>query len=188
MSVTSRAWFAGPAVLMLAALATTSCYKHTNEDAASLRVTEADPVARGEYLVRSIGCEDCHTPGTFYGQPDRTRALSGSELGWTGPWGTTYARNLTPDTTTGLGKWSEQDIVNALHQGRRPDGSALLPPMPWFDFVWLSEDDAHAIARYLKTIPPIVHRVPDKLKPGVKPKGSYWELPTPTAWDVPTGG
>lgn len=188
MSVSSPARPAALAALLLVALASTSCFKHTNEDAASLRVTEPDPVARGQYLVRSIGCEDCHTPGTFYGKPDTTRMLAGSELGWKGPWGTTYARNLTPDSATGLGKWSEADIVNALHEGRRPDGTALLPPMPWFDFVWLSQEDAHAIARYLKTIPPVVHKVPDKLKPGAKPKGSYWELPAAPAWDIPSGG
>ncbi len=185
MDLKSRARFVGRASLALVALTTASCFRHTNEDAASLRSKEVDLVARGQYLVRAIGCADCHTPGTFYGQPDPKRLLSGSELGWNGPWGTTYPRNLTPDTTTGIGKWTEQDIVNALHQGRRPDGTALLPPMPWFDFVWLNEEDAYAIAKYLKSVPPIAHKVPDKLPPGVKPKGAFWQLPPAPAWDAP---
>src|SRR5512138_715746 len=62
---------------------------------------------RGEYLMNAMPCIDCHTPGTFWGAPDMTRNYSGSEMGWAGPWGVVYARNLTPDDETGLGKWTE---------------------------------------------------------------------------------
>src|SRR2546428_607543 len=58
-------------------------------------------VARGAYLVSFAGCDDCHSPGALYGFPDSTRRLSGSELGWQGPWGVSYGRNLTPDQETG---------------------------------------------------------------------------------------
>jgi len=147
-----------------------------------------DPVKRGEYLVTVLGCHDCHTPGYFYGRPDMTRMLSGSELGWEGPWGTTYARNLTPDQETGLGPWTEDMIVTAIRTGKRPDGTAIGPPMPWPDLAHLTDEDAHAVAKYLKTIPPVPHQVPARLAPGVKPKGGAFVLPAPPAWDAPKGG
>jgi len=60
-------------------------------------VDAVDPVVRGRYLVTLMSCNDCHTPGYFYGAPDTTRRLSGSDIGWIGPWGVVHARNLTPD-------------------------------------------------------------------------------------------
>src|SRR5580765_719468 len=79
--------------------------------------SEAKPTAavleRGKKLATFGGCVDCHTPGALYGAPDFTRQLSGSELGWSGPWGTTYARNLTPDLETGLGYYKEHEIILA---------------------------------------------------------------------------
>lgn len=139
-------------------------------------------VDRGEYLVTITGCGDCHTPGTLYGAPDTTRLLAGSELGWTGPWGTTYPRNLTPDST-GLAAWSEQDIVNALKLGQRPDHTPILPPMPWPTFTNMSDEDLHAIAAYLKTIPAVSHRVPDRLPPGTVAPTAL-TFPPPPAWDA----
>ncbi len=126
---------------------------------------------------------DCHTPGTLYGAPDTTRLLSGSELGWQGPWGTTYARNLTPDPETGLGKWTQADIVKALRIGQRPDGSPILPPMPWPSYARLSDEDLHALAAYLKSIPAVNHKVPDRLPPGTKAPAALI-FPPPPAWDA----
>ncbi|HEX7078519.1 MAG TPA: c-type cytochrome [Candidatus Eisenbacteria bacterium] len=145
----------------------------------------ADPVARGKYLTTIMSCGDCHTPGTLYGAPDFDRTLSGSELGWAGPWGVSYPRNLTPDMETGIGAWSEDDIVKAIQTGYRPDGTQLSPPMPWPNFANLSHDDAIAIAKYLKSLPPVHHKVPDKLAPGVKPKVTPVVIPAPPAWDAP---
>ena len=137
---------------------------------------------RGKYLVSVLGCVDCHTPGAFYGTPDATRMLSGSELGWTGPWGTTYARNLTPDST-GLAAWSDEDVVRAIRTGQRPDHSPILPPMPWPVYGNLTDDDAFAVAAYLKTIPPVSHRPPDRLLPGAKAPAAL-VFPPPPAWDA----
>jgi mono/diheme cytochrome c family protein len=158
-----------------------SCATQQNKPAA---MTQEQKVARGEHLVTVSGCGDCHTPGTLFGSPDMQRKLSGSELGWTGPWGTTYARNLTPDNETGIGKWSEDDIVKAFRVGQRPDGSPLLPPMPWQDFAAFSDEDAYAITAYLKSIPPVQHKVPDRLAPGVKAPVAL-VFPAPPAWDAP---
>ncbi len=168
---------------LIAIVATLSCA--TTAEKTPAPMTQAEKLERGEYLTTIQGCNDCHTPGTFYGDPDFNRKLSGSELGWVGPWGTTYARNLTPDPETGLGNWSEDDIVKALRTGQRADGSVVLPPMPWQMFSNLTDEDAYAIAAYLKSLPVVSHKVPDKLPPGTKPAKNDWVLPEPLAWDAP---
>jgi mono/diheme cytochrome c family protein len=142
-------------------------------------------VERGQYLVTVMGCGDCHTPGALYGAPDMSRRLSGSELGWKGPWGVSYPRNLTPSTANGIGKWSEQEIVTALRTGMRPDGTVLQPPMPWPNYAHLNDEDAFALAAFLKSLPVVDHKVPDKLAPGQPATGAYFELPAPPAWDAP---
>jgi len=176
-----------PSVLALtlvaaASLVLISCAKQTP---GPQPMTEAEQIARGSYLTHTSGCNDCHTPGYFYGAPDTTRLLSGSELGWKGPWGVSYARNLTPEPQTGIGAWSESDIVTAIRTGKRPDGRMLLPPMPWPDFAHFTDDDAMAIAKFLKSIPPVSHKVPDILPPDGTVTGSAFVLPPPPAWDAP---
>ena len=179
-------------IAMLSLLVTVAAVPLTLISAAPARhrtraggATTAAKLKRGEYLATVIGCNDCHTPGVLFGAPDFSRKLSGSELGWRGPWGVTYARNLTPDLETGIGKWSEAEIVKALRTGQRPDGSVLLPPMPYQDFAIMTDNDAYAIAAYLKSIPPIQHKVPDRVPPGQEPTGSFLTFPAPSAWDAP---
>src|SRR5204862_3766390 len=111
----------------------------------------ADPaaVARGKYLVTIAGCHDCHTPGYFLGKPDMARYLGGSDVGFELPGlGVFHGPNLTPDPETGLGEWSEAQIVRALQTGKRPDGRELAPIMPWRAFANLTKSDAHAMAAY----------------------------------------
>jgi mono/diheme cytochrome c family protein len=169
-------------LLVLGALDLASC----SPRGMSTKASGVDTLARGQYLVTVMGCADCHTPGYFYGAPDTTRRLSGSEVGWKGPWGVSYARNITPDTDTGIGSWTEEQIINAVRAGTRPDGSHLLPPMPWPDFAALTDEDAHAVARYLKSLPAIQHKVPDALPPGKTPAGSVFDMSAPpSAWDAP---
>ena len=142
-------------------------------------------LARGRYLVTITGCNDCHTPGALYGSPDFSRQLSGSELGWHGPWGVSFPSNLTPDLETGLGYWSEDEIVKAFRTGVKNDGSRVLPPMPWQDFAALSDADAHAIAAYLMSQPAVSHKVPADVPPGQKYDGAMMDFPPPPAWDAP---
>lgn len=142
-------------------------------------------IERGRYLTLMGGCNDCHTPGTFYGNADYDRTLSGSEVGWVGPWGVTFPRNLTPDAETGLGRWSEKDIVDAIRTGMRPDGSVILPPMPWPMYATMTDDDAYAIAAYLQSLAPVKHRSPDRVAPGVAFDGPAFRLPPPPGWDAP---
>lgn len=157
---------------------------------------DADRVARGRYLVTSIGCGDCHSPkkmGPHGPVQDETRLLSGhpenSNLppapqlpagpwmataawdltAWSGPWGTSYAINLTPDENTGIGSWSEETFVQAIKTGRHMGVSRpILPPMPWENFRNLTGEDLGAMYAYLRTIPPIHNRIPDVLPPPVQ--------------------
>ena len=149
---------------------------------------KVDPVVRGRYLVTIMSCNDCHTPGYLYGAPDTSRRLSGSDLGWTGPWGVVHARNLTPDMETGIGSWTIEQIVTALRTGNTPDGSQLAPIMPWMNYSnILDPDDAVAIASYLKSLPPIVHKNLDRIPAGQKMTGALVTMSPPPAWDIPQG-
>jgi mono/diheme cytochrome c family protein len=150
-------------------------------------MTPEQGLARGKYLVTIMGCNDCHTPGSFYGGPDSTRVLAGSELGWKGPWGISFASNLTPDPETGIGSWTEAQIVTAIRSGRRPDGSPILPPMPWPAFSGLTDEDAGAIAAYLKSLPAVKHTNLQAVPPGSEYKGAFVEFPPPPAWEAPKG-
>jgi mono/diheme cytochrome c family protein len=124
-------------------------------------------VARGEYLVRFGGCNDCHTPGYFLGKPDASRYLGGSDVGFELPGlGTFVPPNLTPDNETGLGTWSRNEIVTAIQTGVRPDGRILAPIMPWRAFAGLTKSDAGAIADYLKSLPPVSHKALGPFGPG----------------------
>ena len=118
-------------------------------------------VVRGKYLVNLGLCTDCHTPGYFFGKPDDARFLGGSEVGFEIPGlGVFHGPNLTPDKDTGLGTWSEADIVRLLRTGVRPDGRELAPIMPWKAFSKLTDADMLAIAVYLKSLPAVPNKVP----------------------------
>lgn len=171
------------AVAALAAATSLFSCTSTKPPAAPVAMTAEQKVERGRYLVAAMPCVDCHTPGTLYGAPDTTRMYSGSELGWAGPWGVVYPANLTPDST-GLGAWTEDQIATALRTGNRPDGRQLAPIMPWTSFTNLTDDDAHSIAAYLKTLKPVNHRVPAPVPPGKMPSGAFMTFPAPPGWDA----
>ncbi|PDT51160.1 MULTISPECIES: cytochrome c [Sinorhizobium] len=126
-------------------------------------------IARGEYLVTIGGCNDCHTPGYFFGKPDSSRFLGGSDVGFEIPGeGVFIGRNITPDKETGIGSWTREQIVTAIQTGQRPDGRVLAPIMPWHAFAHLTEEDATAIAAFLQSLQPVSHQVPGPFKPGGK--------------------
>ncbi|HEX5135726.1 MAG TPA: diheme cytochrome c-553 [Planctomycetota bacterium] len=151
-----------------------------------------DPVARGRYLVSVLGCNDCHTPwkmGEKGPEPDMSRMLSGHPQdvklrpapalkdGWgyagsqtntafSGPWGVSYAMNLTPDKLSGIGIWTEDMFTRAIRLGKHWGQSRrVMPPMPWQVYRNLTDEDLHAVWSYLRTIPPIRNRPPDYLPP-----------------------
>ena len=127
-----------------------------------LRATAADQheVARGKYLVTIGSCTDCHTPGHFFGKPDMSKYLGGSDVGFAIPHlGVFVGPNLTPDKATGLGNWTTAQIVDAITKGQTPQGRTLAPVMPWHAYASLTKADALAIAAYLKSLPPVSHQV-----------------------------
>lgn len=148
--------------------------------ASAAGAADSDLVDRGKYLVTLGGCNDCHTPGSFLGKPDLAHALSGSEVGFSIPGlGVFVGRNLTPDKETGLGDWTDDQIVSALTAGVRPDGRQLAPIMPWQALAHLDSNDARAIVAYLRSLPPVKHAVPGPFGPK--------EVPTTLVFTVVPG-
>ena len=153
-------------------------------------------VRRGQYLVQFGSCSDCHTPkkmGARGPEDDMARFLAGHPedtklppppslpagpwsattaglTAWSGPWGVSYASNLTPDTNTGLGIWTEEMFLKAMRTGKHYGASRdILPPMPWQSLSKLTDEDLRAIFAYLRSIPAIRNHVPDPVAPGGRP-------------------
>jgi mono/diheme cytochrome c family protein len=148
-----------------------------------------DPVERGRYLVTIMACTDCHTPGYFLGMPDMNRFLGGQQVGFEIPGlGVFHPPNLTPDPETGLGNWTEAQIVTALTTGVRPDGRQLAPAMPWMHYANLTPDDAMAIAVYLKSLTPVVNKVPGPFGPNETPTQFVFRVVPPSGAGAPAVG
>lgn len=136
--------------------------------------------ARGEYLARIMDCGGCHTGGALTGQPDPRLHLAGSGIGFAIPdLGVFYPPNLTPDRETGLGGWSEADIMRAVRTGVRPDGRILAPVMPWHAYAALNDADARALARYLRSLPPVRNEVPRMAGASETPPAPYLTVVVP---------
>ena len=139
-----------------------------------------DRIKRGAYLATIMDCGGCHTPGVFLGRADLQREFAGSEVGFQIPGlGIFYPPNLTPDPDTGLGRWSEADIVKAVRTGVRPDGRVLAPAMPYGHYGRLTDADALALASYLKSLKPVRHQVPAVTGPSEKPAAPYLTVVMP---------
>jgi mono/diheme cytochrome c family protein len=136
--------------------------------------------SRGEYLARIMDCTGCHTPGALMGKPDQARYLAGGDVGFHLPGlGYFWPPNLTPDKETGLGAWSEADIVGAVRKGVRPDGRMLAPVMPWHSYAALTDKDARDLARYLKGMAPVRNAVPALAGPDATPSAPYLTVVVP---------
>ena len=153
-------------------------------------------VQRGAYLVTIGGCNDCHSPKnmTPHGPVvDSSRALSGHPANaplppidekalkpgnWmlfspdltamVGPWGVSFPANLTPDSATGIGAWTEETFIKALRTGKhlgQENGRPILPPMPWESIGKMEEEDLRAVFAFLRSLPPVNNRVPEPLSP-----------------------
>ncbi|HTR81484.1 MAG TPA: c-type cytochrome [Bacteroidota bacterium] len=129
---------------------------------------KANPVERGRYLVRTIGCSGCHSSyDDDLGVKEGTQFSGGLTFDLY-PFGKFTTRNLTSDKETGLGNWTDQEIKRAFTQGIGRDGRKFLPfPMPWTAFGSLKEEDKDAIVAFLRTIPPIHHKIPDPDRPNI---------------------
>lgn len=113
----------------------------------------ASQIVRGEYLARAADCVACHTVAG--GKP-----FAGG-LPFKLPFGTLYSSNITPDKKTGIGNWSDDDFVRALHDGVRHDGQRLYPAFPYTSYSQLSRDDALAIKAYLFSLSAVEHATPE---------------------------
>lgn len=147
---------------------------------ASVASAAENSLERGKYLAEIMDCTGCHTPGAMTGHPDQARFLAGADVGFEIPnLGIFYPPNLTSDSETGLGKWSEEEIVAAVTKGVTPDGRQLIPTMPWASYAALTAEDARSLAAYLKSLPPIVSQVPGPLSPGEDSPLPYLRMKLP---------
>jgi hypothetical protein len=166
-----------------------SCNKNEKKE-----MTKEEMQKRGEYLVTLGGCNDCHSPKIFTEMgpvPDTTKLLSGhpadskllpidpelvkpgkwylgsSDLtAWVGPWGVSFAANLTPDEPTGIGTWNDEVFIKALRTGKHMGiGRPILPPMPWPFISKATDEDLKSILAYLKSLPPVRNQVPIPVPP-----------------------
>lgn len=157
-------------------------------------LSQDELIKKGDYIVSTGACNDCHSPKimTQMGPvPDSSKLLSGhpaneplppldanagkptswvsmapDATAYVGPWGLSYAANLTPDSSTGIGAWTEEQFINTLRNGKHlGNGRPLLPPMPWPDFGKKTDDDLKAVFAYLKSLPAVSNRVPGPIAP-----------------------
>ncbi len=167
--------------------------------AAPVVPTQVDRMQRGKYLVTVMACADCHTPFKMTEQgpmPDESRAYSGHpaelqitggpDLGkgpwvwagtgtntaFAGPWGVSFAINLTPDKVSGLGGggWDEARFVKTMRTGKHfGEARPILPPMPWQGLSQATDEDLKSMWAYLQTLPPVRNEVPAALPPAGGP-------------------
>jgi mono/diheme cytochrome c family protein len=141
-------------------------YHGANPTGVPATLAQASPVERGAYLARAADCEACHTaPG---GKP-----YAGG-LAFKLPFGTMYSTNITPDKESGIGNYSDQDFLNAVHRGIRRDGARLYPAMPYASYTHMTDADALAIKAYLFSLPPV--RAPDPENTLTFPFNQRWAM------------
>jgi len=163
----NKKFFLFAAAALFSSAALISC----NKTAGTGAVEDADsgPVKRGEYIVKITGCNDCHTPG--YPESDATLPvdewLTGSPLGWKGPWGTTYALNLRLFVQ---GLTEAEWIDNARNVKARP-------PMPWYVLRDMSDTDLTDVYLFIKSLGPAGEPTPAYVPPDKEPTGPYVEFP-----------
>lgn len=159
-------------------------------------LTKDQMVLRGQYLTTIADCVGCHSPKVFtaHGMAlDSTRLFSGHPAdaklppidinatkpgnwmnmagditAFVGPWGVSYTANLTPDSATGIGAWTEANFINALRTGKHmgmENGRPIMPPMTWEVVGKMTDEDLKSIYAYLRSLPPISNKVPAPIPP-----------------------
>ena len=180
-------------VLLLAACAADDAYNPLDDYDAVEAMTVLDAptptgvppenqaaVTRGEYLVELLGCGVCHTGGALVGEPDMNMSLAGSSIGiaYTSPFedpnpGVVFAPNLTPDRDTGIGRWTDDEIMGVVRSGLGRHGPNRILVMPWQGYARISDDDAWAIVAYLRSLEPIENVVPVNVPAGRSTTETY---------------
>jgi hypothetical protein len=166
-----------------------ACSDSAASEKKSIAMTNAEKIQRGAYLVNSMGCDDCHSPkkvtatgfeiipelrlsGFNPGIASLKPATDAVNQGWVlfgtdfttavGPWGQSFAANLTSDGT-GIGNWKEEQFIKAIRQGKYKgldNTRPILPPMPWSVYKNLNDDDLRSIFAFLKSTKPVKNVVP----------------------------
>lgn len=190
-------WFLPVLLMLLSLLLTgcqDKNYANVPEESEEIEITQEQKVKRGEYLVTAIGCADCHSPKKFdakglneieglqlsgYQQGQELPPVSQEALekGWmlmngdltaaVGPWGVSFAANITSDDT-GIGTWSLEQFKTSIRKGKykgMENGRDLLPPMPWYNFANLTDEDLEAMYHYLQSTKPVENIVPAPIPP-----------------------
>jgi mono/diheme cytochrome c family protein len=140
-------------------------------------MSDDELLARGDYLVNGIvGCGNCHSSRTPDGELIEGMELAGNFV-IEEPAFRAYAPNITPDVRTGIGNWTDEEIIRAIREGVRPDGRILGPPMAFGSYRRISDNDIRAILAYLKRVPPVDHEVPR----------TTYRVPLPPSWGPPLG-
>ncbi|MFT3697681.1 MAG: c-type cytochrome [Kofleriaceae bacterium] len=147
----------------------------TSRDAA----VAVDPrLARGEYIANVSGCLVCHTGLAANGAPDFEHLGAGG-LEMPDPMGTWKTPNITPDKSSGVGSWTDEQLITVIREGTRPDGSQLYSIMPYALYNRMTDDDVQALVAYLHTLKPVDHVVPQNTKL------KFPQLNVPKAANVP---
>ena len=129
---------------------------------------EENPLKRGKYVVETIGCGYCHSPIRKDGSIVEDLKYAGGQHWDLYPFGNYVSYNLTSDTETGLGGWTDEQIIKFLTTGTRRDGSRMVPfPMPWTAYAALKDADRKAIILYLRSLPPVYNKIPLPEKPNI---------------------
>ena len=119
-----------------------------------------EEIEKGKYLVTAGGCISCHR-----GQTELTSQTLAGGLGIETEFGTFYAPNITPDTSTGIGSWKAEDFIRALKHGRQPSGGFYYPSFPYRAYSKLSDEDVLSMAAYLMSQEPVSMQIPDSETP-----------------------
>src|ERR1700688_2961368 len=127
-------------------------YKAGDPTGVPASLAKASLVERGAYLARAADCEACHSS-------QGGQAFAGG-LAIRLPFGTLYTTNITPDKETGIGNYSDQDFLDAVHRGIRRDGARLYPAMPYASYSYMTDADVLAIKAYLFSLPPVHAKAP----------------------------
>lgn len=164
---TSRGW-AALALAMSFVFSTGACSQDSAREAL---------LARGDYLVNGVvACGNCHSSRTAEGELIEGMEMAGNFV-IEEPAFRAYAPNITPAVRTGIGSWSDEEIIRAIREGVRPDGRILGPPMAFQSYRRISDNDIRAIVAYLKNVPAVENEVPR----------TEFRVPLPPNWGPPLG-
>lgn len=185
---------AGTFCLVLLLLTSCNDKKYEDQESESAEMSLQDSIARGKYLVTTIGCADCHSPkrmtergpeeipelalsGHPAGDTLPPLSMDAMQKGWmlmtgdltaaVGPWGISFSANLTSDDT-GIGNWTMERFKTAMREGKLKGdkgGRMMLPPMPWQNFAKLSDEDLEPMFKYLQSTEPVENAVPAPIPP-----------------------